>query len=1455
MEYRVVNKKMENPELLNKVIANMLSEYSKQLYGFTKAEFDAIMEYDVLNIVAFYYSKMNNGQKEAICNALDKSMKLSGMEEILEDLAFFADDMYVPLSCKLMDRLSDTRVTMIVYESLFFACNKLSLDIWYSKDSYSNYLMLLNAAYFNALAYKLHIRDSYKACLSTYYKADGYDELVEALYEKNLDNLGWDENVELDVLEDLIEDSKRNSSIDSSPMDEYSDAVARMAEIKREHFDKIDADGDKEGFELIVQKTGIHEFKCVNIAGFECHFCEAKQTENEYIIVYQKETRISDIIDVEESWKKFQHDLYYEDIKDGNSTGMVYIIYILDKDSSNIPIQVIESNKTYGRKYVFTEEETITFINGIVKTTHEELGAVSPVQEWDRILKEEHLTGCLTEPYSSKKVEAYLQGDRFDADYMYDDDYAMLRHSSVPHVKWVKSLDTKGYRSFCFNDKVMEFGQINLFYGANGSGKTSVLEAIEYALTCEVRRVKDFKVKLPSDKFPKLKIYDREAGVHTFNPEFSKQNCKEIERVWYGVPVGRTKSNLNENFNRFNAFDSEAAYKFIHETDNSEDSYAAMFGNLMFGESVVDHEKKWQRFKKAFNDRYSELREELSSARYMADMYAQLLAQKGEESKSEEIEKALIDLLFATRRALPDEAAQRYKKVFEELALVRKYVELFSAYHLEDKSFSDVSMSVQENKKQNLQCVKEKKDKQDAITRLTEEVGELKKRIFDEKERQSILQDRLNRINVNKRNWSIVQNVLSHTDTIHLVNCLLEELQAIDKELYYISKLEQYPAVVSFLKLDSYETMPEDDYAEQKMLLDELRNRRSQLENRYNEVKKELGIKEQQAVELRKIGKTLLSDAKCPLCGQEYSSIQQISDLIENSVIVNDAIEKLLLEIRSLDDQIAGVEKVVEREQLIIKSMEVLEQLAETIPMIAQSGKNYHKLHEYMLSKVVREKRKAEIIEQQTALDAQGFSLKNINACREYKASDASYLEYKRVGTGTYEEYLEAQLSDIQAKITASETMLLRLEKQVQTNGQKEELLRNEIRRIESIIQNLDMEANREIEQAIEIIGGKFNLIAATPIKVWVAKYHSLYDQCELENERLQSQGSVAFEKQQLAEFRATIKRVEPQVERCAKAVQVFEMMPSLSSFVEKGIKSNIQQISKFFKWMHHSGEFEELGIDGEGIYAIRGLNHEKIRTYQMSTGQRSTIAMSVMFALHMAAPDAPQFLLLDEPLATMDDTQVLNVLDILKSMAEQGTQIFFTTANGIMINLFKECFKNTTFDYKEYQFIKRVNRPSEIRESSVNDAKTIEELTLDDLVLDFNQFAQIRDILRKNQEKLVAKDEWEILGQGTEKKGEVPEMQMVDETDDTTESFYSLLTWEEQKLLDILLNNENSSAPRLREALQAYPHFRIIYERINEKAVDYFGETVVENNDELPWMDSDYLKELKEHQDRFYQK
>lgn len=85
----------------------------------------------------------------------------------------------------------------------------------------------------------------------------------------------------------------------------------------------------------------------------------------------------------------------------------------------------------------------------------------------------------------------------------------------------------------------------------------------------------------------------------------------------------------------------------------------------MFGETVVDHEKKWQRFKRAFNDRYTELRSELSEARNMADIYERSLAQKTDSSKSEEIEAGIIALKLIGRARLPKGSSDRYPKILE----------------------------------------------------------------------------------------------------------------------------------------------------------------------------------------------------------------------------------------------------------------------------------------------------------------------------------------------------------------------------------------------------------------------------------------------------------------------------------------------------------------------------------------------------------------------------------------------------------------------------------------------------------------------------------------------------------------------------------------------------------------------------------------------------------------------
>lgn len=1426
-----------NPILSNSIVQNLLdaklAEHSRATYAFTKSELETMAEYDSLRILAQFYRYMDVAHKQLICDIVTQQYGLEDVVRLFETDMQSEELLYIPVSCKLIDRTAERNVAAFLFAALFEATKEATLDHWDKSNSFSNYLAVMNAAYFQSLANLTHQRGKYMLLLQTHYSVKNYISLVDKLLD----------DVDYTVLDRMIEQT-RNADMPAVTMEDCNYVVNEMDRIRLKYAPKQPE--MIAGLEYIKERTGIYPHTKKDIDGFECFFCMAKNQVDEYIIVYQREMRLNEIIDDEQRWHDFQKNLYYAHIPEGKSSRMVYIIYILDGDSSNIPIQTIESNHTFGRKYVFTEEETVTFINGIVKSSSDETAAASPVQEWDRILREVHLTGCLTEAYSTKKVNSYLDGQRFDADYISDEEYSAAAAGKIPKVKWVKSLDTSGFRDFCFDDAEMDFGQINLFFGSNGSGKTSVLEAIEYALTCDVRRVKDFKVKMPSTSYPTIKVYDTEAGVHSFNPAFSKKYAKEIERVWYGVPTGRTKTNLNDNFNRFNSFDSEAAYKFIHSADNDADGFATMFGNLMFGETVVGYEKKWQRFKKAFDELYSELRETVSNARSMKAYYEESLKSKKTAVHSTEIEKLLRELAFKGRTSLPSAQMDRYTKLKEDLILVRKYIDYLKKCAGDDITFTDVDAHIADRKTQSAKYQRDRKKKTDRITELATETSELQRKIFEERKGVQSINSRIESINTTIKNWTIVERVLGNGETLALVNALIKELEELDRELLYISKIEQRTSLVKFLRLGSYDRMTSAERSDAEDELAELKTYKRQLEQAYEEAKKAFGRKEQQTIELRKLGKTLLTDAQCPLCGQIFASTTELLQIIDSSVVVDSSIDKMISEIRRITVEIRNLEKRLDHEKLADRAMRELKMLADTVPMVEECGEDYVELLEYLMSKKAKEARKQEIVEQQQTLSNQGFSVSNIVACYEFKRSDLMYLDFLKQGSGTFAAYLDKKLTAVKLEMQQIELRITQYERKISDNKGSEELLRSEIREIDIHVEALGVESARELEQAVTSIKLKFTIKPDVLVSEWTSKYQELLDLTEMEVERIESESGIQFERQMLAEYTATIEREAPRVERCAKAVRALERMPSLSSFVESGIRNNIQQISKFFRWMHHSGEFVELGIDDEGIYAIRGINDEKIRTYQMSTGQRSTIAMAVMFALHIAAPDAPQFLLLDEPLATMDDTQVLNVLDILKSMAEQNTQIFFTTANGVMINLFKECFRGTDFDYREFQFTKRVNMPSTIDVSSVNSVRTIEELTLDDLTLDFHQFAQIREILRRNQEKLVDQSEWEQLPDATGTSSGAP----ASEVPVAPKNFYALLTDDERRILDILVIDQPDTFAEFKKLVPPVPHYKTTVVRINEKALDFFGETVINDDDDLPYIEEDYTDELKSQHD-----
>ena len=144
----------------------------------------------------------------------------------------------------------------------------------------------------------------------------------------------------------------------------------------------------------------------------------------------------------------------------------------------------------------------------------------------------------------------------------------------------------------------------------------------------------------------------------------------------------------------------------------------------------------------------------------------------------------------------------------------------------------------------------------------------------------------------------------------------------------------------------------------------------------------------------------------------------------------------------------------------------------------------------------------------------------------------------------------------------------------------------------------------------------------------------------------------------------------------------------------------------------------------------------------------------------------------------------------------------------------------------------------STITVSSVNKTKSIDELTLDDLTLDFHQFAQIREILKKNQKKLVTEEEEvESVSKAFGVKSSL--------NDDSDDGFATQLTKDEISFLNELIENDFFSIRELLDKTKRFGNYKSLVEQINSKAIDYYGESIINSDDELPYIEEDYLDEV----------
>jgi chromosome segregation protein len=155
------------------------------------------------------------------------------------------------------------------------------------------------------------------------------------------------------------------------------------------------------------------------------------------------------------------------------------------------------------------------------------------------------------------------------------------------------------------------------------------------------------------------------------------------------------------------------------------------------------------------------------------------------------------------------------------------------------------------------------------------------------------------------------------------------------------------------------------------------------------------------------------------------------------------------------------------------------------------------------------------------------------------------------------------------------------------------------------------------------------------------------------------------------------LKLASEQAENYQAAKDTLELLRSecsLERATQKSLDAIGSQINEIFSRIHAPKEYEYVG---RGEVLLQTSASRKKRTLeQVSTGQRAAFALSVFLAMNRSATSAPPVVLIDDPIAHIDDLNALSFLDYLRDLTvNSNRQIFFATADTRIASLFTRKF------------------------------------------------------------------------------------------------------------------------------------------------------------------------------------
>ncbi|MBE2259086.1 MAG: AAA family ATPase [Rhodobacteraceae bacterium] len=161
-------------------------------------------------------------------------------------------------------------------------------------------------------------------------------------------------------------------------------------------------------------------------------------------------------------------------------------------------------------------------------------------------------------------------------------------------------------------------------------------------------------------------------------------------------------------------------------------------------------------------------------------------------------------------------------------------------------------------------------------------------------------------------------------------------------------------------------------------------------------------------------------------------------------------------------------------------------------------------------------------------------------------------------------------------------------------------------------------------------------------------------------------------------------------LQAASTALSKLRLELSLESATAKSLNAIGQEINEAFVRIHSPSEYEYVGSNG--VLLRSKVDQEDWSLDKVSTGQRAAFALSVFLAVNRTAAKAPPVILIDDPVAHVDDLNALSFLDYLRDLAVTSKkQVFFATADARVASLFARKFGFLGDDFKRIDLVRDV--------------------------------------------------------------------------------------------------------------------------------------------------------------------